>query len=57
MAESYDVYNYNSLEIGLKAAGHSEKEICEADPFRIFTSGVNDNFPGCGEGWCCIIKS
>ena len=55
MARSYGAYGYNSVESGLLDAGHSHKEVCEADPFRIYTYGVNDDFPGCADGWCCYI--
>ena len=31
----------------------TEKEMCERHTKNVFTKGKNDQYMGCGDGWCC----
>ena len=35
----------------------SEKQMCERHLGNIYTKGTNDNYIGCGKGWCCSPSS
>jgi hypothetical protein len=34
----------------------TEKQMCERHTKNVFTKGTNDQYEGCGDGWCCTLK-
>lgn len=34
----------------------TEKQMCERHTKNVFTKGDNDQYEGCGDGWCCTLK-
>ena len=34
----------------------TEKQMCERHTKNVFTKGDNDQYKGCGDGWCCTLK-
>ena len=50
---TYACHEYSEDEEADREAGLPEKEVCEADPSRIFTGGDDGQAPGCGSCRCC----
>lgn len=46
----YECYNFNGADF---EGVSSDEEACTREPDRVYTWGNNDNYPGCGNCWCC----
>ena len=47
-------YEYTEEEITRIDGGEAASDVCNSEPLRTYTGGVNGNYPGCGLCRCCI---